>query len=118
MYQPDSEPLSLNFVKPVEHWPSGDSKPIAILKFSPEELSQKYHMEFEEDFDGLDYFKLAALDAAEIGQIWFMRYKNEPDSGTTLLIDSKADMRAALAFVRKHLMLSQDDFSWFPTSEK
>jgi hypothetical protein len=43
-------------VSPWKQWPSGDSRPIAVLPFGLADLSARYGLEYEEGIDDLDRY--------------------------------------------------------------
>lgn len=93
-------------------FPSGDSYTIAMLKYEPDELAAIYHIKFEEDYDDLDYFKFAALEDAQIGQIVLQRYKNNEVNGTDILVDSMVDVKTGIEAIRQMFDLKEGDIAW------
>lgn len=50
---------------PSIEWPSGDSKPVALLRCEPERLSARLNFEFLEGIDDLDYVRTALLEPGD-----------------------------------------------------
>ncbi len=99
-------------VRPHDHFPSGDSRALATLRFSPEELAECFELAFEEGFDGLDWFALAAIALPDGSQAWLMRHQGNPEPGTVVYVDADADLDQARAQVVQVLVLSPEDFLW------
>lgn len=103
-------------VPPQERWPGGDSRSLAVLKLSLEALSEHYGIEFEEDYDDLDYYFLAAIQLPDHSQVWLTHYRGEPESETTVTVDVDADFPRTLHLLAKvlSLSLSPEDkaFTW------
>ena len=99
-------------VKPYRQWPSGDSLPLAVLRHSPAELSQRYGLIFDEDHDDLDSYRLAAIQLPKLGQVWLMHYRGEPEGETTAFVDAQADFRCALQALIVLLDLSSGEIAW------
>jgi hypothetical protein len=100
-------------------FPSGDSRPIAVLEFSPDELATRLGIVFEKGYDDFDSYELAAIeirpaDSPDIGQVWLFRYQGWPYPGTELLIDSLEDGARILPIVLDALSLSEHNVSWNP----
>src|ERR1035437_54693 len=65
-----------------EYW---DNHPIAQLSLSPEELSSQLGLTFEDDFDNLDYFKIAVIEIDNGHRFSLLRYEGESQEGTTTI---------------------------------
>ena len=76
---------------------------MAVLVAEPVDLEEKFSLEFEDEMDDLDSYRLAAIDDPEVGQIWFMRYARCPGPGTDVLVDSTVPVPAALAAIDRQL---------------
>jgi hypothetical protein len=99
-------------VKPQKHWPSGDSRPIAVLPFDVPALADRYGLTFQEGIDDLDRFRLAAIELGNGQQAWLTRYEGDPSPGTVVLVDSDADVAEAQSLLAKALGLKRDAFLW------
>jgi len=97
---------------PLQRWPSGDSKDLAELRLSPEELGRRYGLSFEELHDDLDDFRVAAIALPDGSNLWLYRYRHEPEPGTAVRVDAAADFRKAKAQLAQVLGLTADDFLW------
>jgi hypothetical protein len=104
--------MTVNQVVPHRKWPSGDARPIAVLKFSPEELSVRYGLDFESGCDDFEEYQYAALANKQIGQIWLWRYQNSPDSGTNIIVDIGVDIALALSLVLETLGITFEELTW------
>lgn len=102
---------SVEQVAPYRFWPSGDSRALAVLRFSPEELSRRYRLRFEEDYDDLDCYRLAAIRLPDGNQAWLMHYRGDPEFETTD-VDVAALSSATLRQVIAVLGLSSSDILW------
>jgi hypothetical protein len=99
-------------VKPSDRWPSGDGRPIAVLRFEPEFLKRRYGLTFEESNDDLDFYELAAIELGDGQQVWLMRYRNAPGPGTVVYADSTVDPAQTRAKLIEGLGLSLEDLNW------
>jgi|SRR5579884_405868 len=105
--------MPIRQVTPHKHFPSRDSRALATLRFSPEELAARYGLEFEEDYDDLDCFKLAAIALEDGNQAWLMRHRGNPEPGTDVYVDSLADLAATREQLERILGVTDADFTWF-----
>ena len=99
-------------VPPHEYFPSGDSRALVELSFDPEELATRYGLAFEERYDDLDWFKLAAIELPDGSQSWLIKYRGEQEPGTTVYVDAGADLTAAKELLKQALGLTDDDVLW------
>jgi hypothetical protein len=104
--------MTIHQVKPQKHWPSGDSRPIAVLPFEIAALADRYGLTFEEGIDDLDRFRLAAFELGNGQQAWLTRYEGDPSPGTLVLVDSVFDVEDAQSLLGKALGLRRNAFSW------
>src|SRR5207302_4408200 len=72
-------------------WPSGDTRPIAVLQLEPEDLERKYGLEFREDRDDLDSLRMAVVQLDSGTVVGLLRYSNGPTAGTGLYAEGSAD---------------------------
>ena len=54
--------MHIHQVRPYEQWPSGDSRPIVMLRADPVALHERYGIEFEHDMDDFAEYDLAAIE--------------------------------------------------------
>lgn len=99
-------------VRPDDRFPSGDGRPLATLRFSPEELATRFGLTFEEDYDDLDWFDLAAIALPDRSQAWLMRHRGNPEPGTTVYVDASAHPARTKELVQQVLGLADEDFCW------
>jgi hypothetical protein len=99
-------------VSPWEQWPSGDSRPIAVLPFSLADLSARYGLEYEEGVDDLDRYYLAAVELGNGEQAWIYKHESDPNPGTVVHVDAKSDVEKAQAMLADVFGLKREDFSW------
>ena len=99
-------------VYPDDRFPSGDGRPLATLRFSPEELAKRLGLAFEEGYDDLDWVELAAIARPDQSQACLMRYRGSPEPGTTVYVHASAHPAKALALVTGALGLSDGDLRW------
>lgn len=93
-------------------WPSGDNRPIATLALDPAELTARYGLVFEEDWDNLDYLQRAAIELADGTPAWLMRHRGDPHPGTVVYVDAAAHFGKARNLVLQSLNLTPAAFSW------
>jgi hypothetical protein len=83
---PDAAPTQ---VEPVDRWPSGDGRPIAVLDTEPDELTTRFGIVFVEDVDDLGSYRLAALQILPDTQVWLVRYEHSPVPGLEVHADAR-----------------------------
>lgn len=103
-------------VRPHDRWPSGDSRPIAVLSLEPDALEERYGFIFQETHDDLDYYALAAIDVAG-EQLWLIRYRGAPQPGTVIYADAAADAGVKRDELLAILELSSADLTWWLEGE-
>ena len=104
--------MHLQQVRPHDSFPSGDSRALVELRFDPDELAERYGLSFEESYDDLDWFKLAAVALPDGSQAWLTKYQGEQEPGTTVYVDAAADPAMAKEQLAQTLGLTEDDFRW------
>jgi hypothetical protein len=95
-----------------KRWPSGDSKPLAVLAFEPSALAERYGLSFEEELDDLDQLRLAAIALPDGSQAWLYKHRSDPNPGTLVRVDSDADPATVSSLLRQTLELDDSDFLW------
>ncbi len=86
--------------------------PSGHLRYSPAELSRRYHLWFKEYSDDPDAFRLAAIELENGDQVWLQRYEHDPKRGTVILLDAQADVVKSLALVPETFQLQMTDVDW------
>lgn len=104
--------MNIRQVTPGKHWPSGDSRPIAVLPFDVPALVERFGLTFHEDGDDLDRYQFAAIELGDGQQAWLIRYEGDPGSGTVALVDSGAAVEDAQSLLAQSLGLNRDAFLW------
>jgi hypothetical protein len=93
-------------------WPSGDAKPVAVLKAEPDELTERLNIKFTDGRDDLDFFREAAVRLESGRLLLLVRYQNAPIPGTQVhadSMDSPVDARRELLHA---FGLNGETFSW------
>lgn len=86
--------------------------PLAVLRFSPVDLSSRHGLTFERRHDDLDEFQLAAIALPDGSQAWLERHCGDPVDNTLAHVDAGANLRLAKQDLQLVLDLSDDDFVW------
>ena len=103
---------AITHVRPHERWPSGDSRPIAVLALDPDELATRHGVIFDDAIDDLDRVQLAAIGLADGSQLWLSKHLGDPNPGTVVRIDAAADPVAARVQLLGALGLDGRTFRW------
>jgi hypothetical protein len=90
-----------------ERWPSGDSRDLAELRHSPEDLASQFGFTFEQLHDDLDWLQLAAIELPDGSHAWLYRYRGDQDNGTFVRVDAHADLAHAKAQLAHLLHLNE-----------
>jgi len=104
--------VSVQQVQPWALFPSGDYRPLVMLRFDPEELADRYGLTFATEHDDLDEFKLAAIALPDGSQAWLTKYRGEQGPGATVLVDAGADFARAKELLLSTLGLTDADLLW------
>jgi hypothetical protein len=104
--------VNVRQVEPWRQWPSGDSRPIAVLPYSLRELSRRYGLVFQEGTDDLDRFRLAAIELANGEQAWIYKYDSDLNPGTVVHVDAASDVAEAQSLLLEALGLDRDSLLW------
>ena len=94
-------------------FPSGDSRPIAVLAGEPSMLAKRFGPRFAEGFDDLDRFHYAIVDLGDNCQAWLYKHLSDPNPGTVVRVDSAIDSAAARRELTARLSLAPDDVLWW-----
>ncbi|MGW6933316.1 hypothetical protein ACWGE0_24890 [Lentzea sp. NPDC054927] len=81
------------------------------MLFSPEELSKKFGLVFVDQMDGLGPLKLAVVKAS-FGIAGLIRYTDATFEGTTVYVDSAADLDSTRDAVVSEFGLVSSEISW------
>lgn len=98
--------------QPMACWPTGDGRPIGILRMTPDEAAIRYQLEFAEGSDDLDTYRLAAIEDADVRQLWLFRHDGSPCDGVEVQVDMAVSRTRALAAVERQLGLGAAAFEW------
>ena len=82
------------------------------LSFEPETLSEKFDLEFAEGKDDLDYFLASHFFDEIIGSVVLIRYRNAPQSGTPVYVDSQFSCNVAIERIINVLRLEPEHVNW------
>lgn len=94
-------------------FPSGDSRPLAVLTAEPVVLEARRGLRFAEGLDDLDRFRYAVLDLPGAIRVWFSKHHGDPNPGTVVRIDAAADPTAARTRLTTSLKLGEGDVLWW-----
>jgi hypothetical protein len=98
---------------PASAFPSGDSRPIAVLAGEPSTLAQRFGLCFAEGFDDLDRFRYATVDLGGNCQAWLYKHLGDPNPGTVVRVDSGTDPAVARRELTARLSLAPGDVLWW-----
>jgi len=104
--------MSVCQVQPGTLWPSGDSRPIAVLPFDVAELSTRYGLLFQDGVDDPDRYRLAAIELADGQQARLFRHDSDPNPGTVVLVDAASDIESALSLLLDALGITREALLW------
>jgi len=106
--------MHIHQVQPYKQWPSGDSRPIVMLRANPAELQERYGIQFEHDMDDFDEYDLAAIELPDSTQacLQLMRHVGNPESGTIVYVDASVNFEQAKNLLVDALSLSPREITW------
>jgi hypothetical protein len=104
--------VAIHQVTPWTRWPSGDSRPIAVLPFELAELSDRYGLKFQEGVDDLGRYCVAAIELARGLQAWISKHNDDSNPGTVVYVDANADVAKALPRLIKVLGITREALLW------
>jgi hypothetical protein len=93
-------------------WPSGDDKPVCMLRYNHQEFARKAGLNFENGIDDLDEYFGSFIINPEIGPIKFLEYLNAPTSGITVYVDSLIKTSYAVKTIKQSFDLVDSDLRW------
>ena len=89
------------------------TKPVAVLRLNPEELSQRIGIRFQaahDDLDMLDWARVIGLSGRPYALV---HHRHSPDPGTQIVVPfDSSDLWQDVLDVLKGLNLSQKDLAW------
>ncbi len=94
-------------------FPSGDSRPIAVLAGEPSTLARRYGLHFAEGLDDLDRFQFATIDLGDCCQAVLYKHFGDANPGTVVRIDANADVSSARRELTVRLALTDADILWW-----
>lgn len=98
--------------EPWECWPSGGDWTVGILVHSPEWLSQRLGIRFQEVPDDLGPMLVAALPERSVGQLWLVRHVLQPSPGTDVQVDVAVERDEAIGALWHLTGLDIRAFRW------
>jgi hypothetical protein len=93
-------------------WPSGECKPILMLKFGVEKAQQNFNINFRGGSDDLDEYEEGLLENKDIGPILFFEYKSPPIPGVTIHVDKTVNSIFAIEAIKSSLNIKDDEVYW------
>lgn len=108
------------------HWVHGDGRPVAYVRFTPDELRSRNGMIFSRTYDDLDYLLFAAYSPSHqlIGDgnatpalLVFIRYDGDPGPGTGVYADVALTVEQAYDATCHLLNATDGDFIWVAEHE-
>jgi hypothetical protein len=104
--------LEIEQVAPWAQWPSGDSRPIAVLPYELGELADCYGLECQDEIDDLGRFRFAAIELGRGMQAWISKHDSDPNPGSIVSVDADADIAAAQARLLKAFHIGRKELLW------
>lgn len=88
-------------------------EPVAYISLTPEELAQRYGIQFQDSFDTLDHLQIAFLRLASGHRIALIHHRSLSEDQTGIFVDH-ADWRRSdfLDDVLRMLNIGPDELSW------
>jgi hypothetical protein len=83
--------MTVRQVVPLQRWPSGESRVIAVLALDPPMLAARHGLVFDEDVDDLDRYRFAAIELVNGTQAWLLKHEGDPNPGTVVRVDAGDD---------------------------
>lgn len=104
--------MGVQEVEPQKLWPSGDSRPIAVLPFDLAQLAARYGIAFREGTDDLDQFRFVAIELANGEQAWISKHDGDPNPGVVVYVDAESDIGDAQRMLLEALSLKREELLW------
>ena len=92
--------------------PSGIDRAVAVLRAEPADLTARYGLRFERDFDNLAYHWAAAVRLPSGRSVLFIRYDGSPQPGTEVLADGAESPVAIWAEFSEAFSLDGSAATW------
>lgn len=80
-----------------EPWPSGHGGVLAVLRTTPEELTERFSLRFFGGSDNLDAYDAAAIRLRSGRRLGLLRHRGDPAPGVEVHGDAGDDPEAAVA---------------------
>ena len=93
--------MTVHFNSPTDLFTSGDSVPLAELRPDLSELAIRYHLTLEEGLDDLGSFAYIVVPVSDGLWAMLMRYRESPELGTIVRVDSRSDLHFAWKRLRR-----------------
>ena len=104
--------MNVHQVQPWAQWPSGDSRPIAVLPDDLPELAARYGLTYQEGIDDLGHYRLAAIALADGEQAWLFKHDGDPNPGTVVLADAASEVWTTQSRLLDALGLKREALLW------
>jgi len=95
-----------------QRFPSGDSRPLAVLAKEPDEIEARWGLRFSDGIDELDAFRFAVVDLPGSLRAALAKHDGDPNPGTVVRVDAAADPVEAKARLIAALGLGTGDVLW------
>jgi hypothetical protein len=92
-------------------WPSGDSKPIMVIRSKKQDLIERFGLCFDEFEDDLDRFIAAAIEIEGTGKFLFRQYLHD-NQGVFIECDRLLHTNSAIEKVIQELDFVSDEIEW------
>lgn len=93
-------------------WPSGEEKPLAVLRESVAGLERRLGARFLPGEDDLGEFRQLGLRLGSGRLVLMSRHREEPGEGVSAYVDGADRSQEALAEFKSALGLDTEDFVW------
>ena len=98
---------------PALAFPSGDSRPIAVLVDEPSALSLRLGVSFADGLDDLDRFFYAIIELGGDRKAVLYKHFGDPNPGAAVRVDANTDPALARQEPTAKLSLSRADVPWW-----
>ncbi len=79
-----------------DSWPTQENRPIATLKLEPDDLQERFGLEFSLEQDDLDGVRVAVVELPSGSVMGLVRYEHAPEPGTGLFAEETAPVEKEL----------------------
>lgn len=93
-------------------WPSDADKPIGALDAAPDELSERFGLEFQRGLDDLDAYSQVAVRLPSGRVVQLVCYDAYRDHGTILFVDQEDDGADARREFLLSMGMDEGDLAW------